>query len=296
MELHLAPMKGYTCWAFRSSIKGATDSYTEYINLHSLLKKNSKVWETIDTYQIKGQQQWLQILTHNVQEIAKFPKILCDFQKSFPDRAYIYGININAGCPDPSVITAGDGAALIKRTHRLKELIKAFIGASNSHPFYISCKLRLGLNNKEMGYRKILDFLEELKSMDDYRIKPTIIHFKHAKQPSEGIPHWEFLQSFLDTNVPFIINGDINIPSDIEKIRTKFSDFSKTQWNNQVKGIMMGRAVLKIPDILINFNENLHLLQDFDWKQIFNENLKIYPPQNRFILNFKRLYPNIIKF
>ena len=257
MDLHLAPMKGITCWAFRSSVIGATDSYTEYINLKSLLKIKAKGWDNVDTYNIVGQRQWLQILTHDIRDISIFPKILNEFCSTNPERSHIYGVNINAGCPDPAVITAGDGAALIKRIRRLKELIQAFLGKGNSHAFQISVKLRLGLNEKEMNNNKILDFLEELKSLEDPRISPPIVHFKHAKQTSKEPPHWELLDPLINAEVPIIINGSIRGPKDIEQIQQTLSSSSQKSWDKIISGIMIGREVIKNPECFKQFEKNL---------------------------------------
>ena len=294
MELHLAPMKGITCWAFRASVIGATDSYTEYINLKSLLKVDAKGWDNIDTYNIVGQRQWLQILTHDIREISIFPKILKEFCSTNPERAHIYGVNINAGCPDPAVITAGDGAALIKRIRRLKELIQAFIGKPNSHAFQISVKLRLGLNEKEMKYNKILKFLEELKSLEDPRISPPIVHFKHAKQTSKEPPHWELLESLINADVPIIINGSIKEPEDIEQIQKRLSSRSQQSWDKIISGIMLGREVIRNPECFKQFEKNLRIPEGKNWNDYFMENLKRHPPKNQFFANFRKFYHSLL--
>ena len=290
MELHLAPMKGITCWAFRASIIGATDSYTEYINLKSLLNINATGWDNVDTFNIEGQRQWLQILTHDIKDISIFPKILQEFCSSNPERAHIYGVNINAGCPDPEVITAGDGAALIKRIKRLKDLIQAFLGEPNSHAYQISVKLRLGLNEREMKYNKVLDFLKELKSLEDSRISPPIVHFKHAKQPSKEPPHWELLESLINAEVPLIINGSIKEPQDLEKIQEILSSSSQQNWDKNIRGIMIGREVIRNPECFKQFEKNLIISDDKNWNEYFIENLKRYPPKNQFTVNFRKFY------
>ena len=290
MELHLAPMKGITCWAFRASIIGATDSYTEYINLKSLLNINTTGWDNVDTFNIEGQRQWLQILTHDIRDISIFPKILQEFCSTHPERAHIFGVNVNVGCPDPAVITAGDGAALIKRTKRLKDLIQAFLGKPNSHAYHISVKLRLGLNEREMKYNKVLDFLDELKSLDDSRISPPIVHFKHAKQTSLELPHWELLESLINADVPLIINGSIKEPQDLEKIQDILSSRSQQKWDKNIRGIMIGREVIKNPECFKKFEKNLRISEEKNWNDYFIENLKKIPPQNQFMANFRKLY------
>ena len=296
MEFHLAPMKNICCWAFRASIFGITDSYVEMINLESLLNNKRNAWNLIDTYPIKNQNQWLQILTHNLKDISLLPKILIQFFKNNPERNNIYGVNINAGCPDPNIISAGDGAALIKRTKRLIDLVKSFLSVPESQNLHLSCKLRIGLNEREMNYKKVGDFLESLRSIDDHRLKPPIIHFKHAKQSSKESPHWEFLESFLNINVPIIINGDISNPNDIKKIKEILPNDLQNQWNNLIAGIMIGRGILKNPICFEAFKANIdNRVDESQWKILFQNNLKVHPPQKKYLVNLGNCYPFILK-
>ncbi len=296
MEFHLAPMKNISCWAFRASILGITDSYVEMINLDSLLNNKENAWNLIDTYPIKNQKQWLQILTHNLKDISLLPKILNEFFKNNPERSNIYGVNINAGCPDPNIISAGDGAALIKRTKRLFDLIKSYLSAPESQNLHLSCKLRLGLNEKEMNYNKIVDFLETLRSIDDHRLKPPIIHFKHAKQSSNEKCHWEFLESLLDTHIPVIINGDISVPNDINTIKKILPNKQQNQWDNLIAGIMIGRGVLKNPICFKAFNPIKDVkIDENQWKKLLYKNLKLHPPQKKFLVNLSNVYPFIFQ-
>ena len=167
------------------------------LNLKELIISKKRTWDNIDTFSIKTQYQWVQVLRNNVNDISHLPTCLETFCRDHPERAHIYGVCINACCPDFRVISAGEGAALVKRTKRLRDLIMAFLGEPNSHHFNINCKILLGLNSKEMYYYKFLDFLNTIQSIKDARLKPTIIHFKHAKQSSKSDPHWELLQTHI---------------------------------------------------------------------------------------------------
>ena len=254
MEFHLAPLKNISCWAFRAMFHGVTDSYTEMISLKSLIMNKQKAWENVDTFSIPGQRQWLQVLTNNLRDIAKLPRCLSQYYFNNPDRTNIYGVNINAGSPDPEIIAAGEGAALVKRTKRLKELIEAFLEKPDSHSFHVSCKMRLGLNAREMNFNKVRDFLEEIRIIDDPRLSPTIVHFKHVQQTSQEAPHWEFLESILDVGVPIIINGGIGMPKHVDQIRERLKFQYQKSWNKLISGIMIGRTAIKDPNCFELFN------------------------------------------
>jgi tRNA-dihydrouridine synthase len=287
-------MKNISCWAFRALFPEATDSYTEMLNLKELVTLKRRVWDNVDTFSINNQHQWVQVLTNNINDISHLPACLEKFCRDNPERANIYGVNINACCPDPRVISAGEGAALIKRTKRLRDLIMAFLGEPNSHPFNINCKILLGLNSKEMYYHKFLDFLNAIQSINDARLKPSIIHFKHAKQSSKSKPHWELLETALIADMPIIINGNIYTNQDVQKIIKKLPLKSQKKCSTLISGIMIGRAAIKNLNCFQTFISSPNK-SEISKKTLLVDNLNKHRPHGRFYKNFKDFYPYILK-
>lgn len=259
MEFHVAPMKGITDWTFRKNCQGATDSYTGMIQLREILSNNVRAIDKLDLAYIEGQNQWIQILTNSPQEMEKLPTWLNTFCKEFPEKSHIYGININLGCPDPQIISAGKGAALIKRRKRILDLINAFF-ESTDNSYHLSLKFRLGMNMRDVTMKVLLDVLENLTVIDDMRFHPPIIHFKHAKQQSDESSIWEYLDPFLDAGFSFILNGNIKVPQDIHTIRNQLDIKRKGLFKQQMKGIMIGRALMSNPSVFLEFQENFR-----DW-------------------------------
>ncbi len=293
MELHLAPMKSITCWAFRALFPDATDSYTEMINLKEIIRLKRRTLVNIDTFPINNQRQWLQVITNNINDMARLPEFLKSFCRENPERANIHGVCINACCPDPRIIAGGEGAALIKRTKRLKDLVEAFLGENDSHQFRISCKMLLGINSKEMHYKKYLDFLIAISSINDLRLAPTIIHFKHAKQTSTSEPHWEFLSTALEADMPLIINGNIQENKDIQKIKQGLSPEIREKWKRLILGFMIGREALRNPECFQSFKSQSQN-QLISKKKLLEYNLNRHPPHMRFIKNINKYFPNSI--
>jgi tRNA-dihydrouridine synthase len=255
MEWHVAPMKGITNWAFRNKCVGATDSYTEMIQLRDILRNKGRARQKLDLYKIGGQHQWIQILTNSPQDLANLPAFLTTFSNKFPERSHIFGININIGCPDPQIIAAGQGAALIKRRKRLKDLAKAFF-ANTDHPYHLSFKFRLGMRMIDVKRNVLGDVLENLATIDDVRMYPPVIHFKHAQQQSDDKSIWESLDSLLDAKYPFILNGNITTPQDLFNIQNRLSIERKGLFEKRVKGVMIGRALISNPLLFLEFQEN----------------------------------------
>ena len=69
MEFHVAPMKGISDWKFRNKCLGATDSYTEMIQLREILRSKVRVMKKLDLQFIESQRQWIQILTNSPNEM-----------------------------------------------------------------------------------------------------------------------------------------------------------------------------------------------------------------------------------
>jgi tRNA-dihydrouridine synthase len=257
------------------------------IDLNPLLSLSWQSWNSVDTYEIPGQRQWIQLIVNNSDRLAKFPGKLRQFQEQFPDRANFFGININAGCPGPNIIQAGQGAALIKRSSRLVQLIRAFLGPKESHDFKINVKLRLGLNNWEMRENVYLETLERIHAIDDPRVYPSIVHFKHAEQTSAEPERWELLETILDSNMPIIINGGLETPKQMEQLRNRVPRRLRTSIGmKNVVGIMIGRAAIKNPDIFLAFlppeQRNSYLNGEPGEKRL-QYNLRIHPPESRFV-------------
>ena len=85
MELHLAPLENVSCWAFRSTCRGATDTYTGMLSLGNLVKRNN-VWKEVDTFPIPSQRQWIQIATSKETECAEFIRRLHEEIKNYPEK------------------------------------------------------------------------------------------------------------------------------------------------------------------------------------------------------------------
>ena len=287
-------MKNISCWAFRALFPEATDSYTEMLNLKEIVTLRKRARDNIDTFPIHNQQQWVQVLTNNVKDMASLPAIFDKFCRDNPERANIYGVCINACCPDPRVISAGEGAALVKRTKRLGDLIKTFLGEPNSHRFQISCKILLGLNSKEMYYHKFLDFLIMLQSIDDVRLKPTVINFKHAKQTSKSKPHWELLETALNAEKPIIVNGNIDNNQDFHNIIKELPLKSQRKCNTLISGIMIGRGAIKNLNCFQSFLTSPHEKVNSK-KALIVDNLNKHPPHRRFYKNVKDFNPFLMK-
>jgi len=278
MEIHLASMENITCWAFRKLCKGASDSYTGVLSLTNLVKREN-TWEEIDTFQIEGQRQWIQIATSKEKECFAFLQKLEEEIKKHPEKYNIYGIQLNASCPSPNLIKIGQGPALIKRVTKVCNLLKELL---KQNKYKIGIKLRLGLNETEVKQRKILTLFKELEKIaqDNLNFTNVTIHLKHAQEPSSSAYNYSLLNELASFNLPLIINGGIRNFQDLEKVTSLVSPENR----KNIKGVMIGREALKNPNCFLEIQnkineKNLPSRTSQELKKEFSELCKKHTPK-----------------
>ncbi|MDP3728614.1 MAG: tRNA-dihydrouridine synthase family protein [bacterium] len=222
MKFWLAPLEGVSDCAFRTLCYqyGADLTFTEMIRVDSLVRKNKSTLALLD---LKND------TPTGIQLLAVKPEMLKQFVKKFP----FYGIdpvcfNLNLGCPSPDVIIQGGGAALVKRTKRVAELVT--ILKKLGYP--VSLKIRLGLNVQEKEHKVYLNLIRDVDA------DAFIIHARHARQKSSEGADWTIFPECLDTGKHIVANGDITERKDIEY-------FKKIG----IKEVMIGRAAIRNPSV-----------------------------------------------
>jgi tRNA-dihydrouridine synthase len=262
------------------------------IEIKDILGDTNRGLAFMDFYRIPDQRQWLQVLSNSPKLMSHLPAKLTEIQKTNPNIANIFGVNLNAGCPSPEIMKTGEGAALFQNPERIINMVQAFLGEKESHPFHISVKFRLGETLDDVRQNKFLVILEGLENLDDPRVSASIVNFKYATQTSMEPERWEMLEVVLDAKTPLILNGGISKLKDLEQIRNRIPSRQRVLlWNQYVKGIMMGRAAQENLDIFRTFIKNQQFNKnDITWQTLLKENLKIHPPIERIAQSLKDKY------
>ena len=229
-ELMLAPLEGYSTPKFRELCykNGADSTFTEMARTSALARGNKstlekiKIPHPIPTY--------IQIIGSNEKELKKFLKTFIA-QKGF------LGFNFNLGCPSPKIVQKGLGCALIKRTNKVKMLVKIV----HDHGYSASIKLRLGMNQFEKDKKTYLNLINEVDA--DF----FIIHARHGKERNKDPADFKIYEDCVKTKKIIIANGDIETVEQIEYLKSI-----------GVRGAMIGRAALDDPTI---FNKLKQLIK-----------------------------------
>lgn len=215
----LAPMENVTDSCFRSVCRGADMTFTEMASLEALAKGDPFARERIRLYDDTP---------CTIQVIGHKEKSFYDFLSKYKPEKGFCGFNLNLGCPDPEIIKAGHGAALVKRISKVKKLIDII----KSFGYEASIKMRLGLNQFEKDKKVYLNLINNVDA--DY----FIVHARHGKETYADKADWTVFSECVKTGKNIIANGDIKTKEDVEKLK-------------DCKGVMIGREAVFDPLIFL---------------------------------------------
>ena len=141
-------------------------------------------------------------------------------------------IDINFGCPAPTVNRHDGGATLLKYPDRIREIVGAVRAAVPPH-FPVSAKLRLGFDTLDAIY------LNAERAAEGGASWITI----HARTKAQGYAppvHWKYIGEVRkNLSIPVVANGDI----------WNFEDFQRCQEITGCDHYMLGRGALANPSL-----------------------------------------------
>ncbi len=225
MEIHSAPIQGYTDYAYikaHFSTIGCIDYYyTPYFSVDNI-QKISRRKGTSGLSDDLAKIIIPQILPGNINELKTLISFIGGLNSS--------EVNINLGCPYPMATNKGRGAALIMKYELVNDFINYIHENTNLN---ISIKSRIGLKNND----EILNFLEKVNSS---KVKNFIIHPRVASQLYKGKIHTAIFNKCLESfpNCDIIYNGDITSVDEYNDLQKLIP--SQNKW-------MIGRGILQNP-------------------------------------------------
>lgn len=223
MEIHFAPLQGYTDSVFRklhAEIFGGIDKYyTPFIRVERGDFRKKDMRELPDETECNTIPQI--IASTKPEDIEKMTSML--EEKGYKE------VNINMGCPFPMIAKHGMGSGLLAD----KEAVKAMIKVLEAHPsMRFSLKTRLGYDDENQIF-------EMMDIINDFPFTEVTMHPRIAKDQYSGeINHAKFAEFAKACKHPLIYNGDVTTTDDINKISTVYPT---------LKGIMIGRGLLMNP-------------------------------------------------
>lgn len=226
MEIHFAPLQGYTDFEYRRiharHCGGVDTYYTPFIR-----------WEKggIREKDIKD------ILPENNEGLHLVPQIICADTDEFNRLADAiqelgYGeMDLNMGCPAPMQTKLMRGSGILPYPTRVSALLKEM---ERRPEVRFSAKMRLGLEGKE-------EWRELSGMLNSSCLKHLTVHPRIGKQMYKGEVDMDaFNEVYSSIHIPIIYNGDVTSMEQVSSLLERYPD---------LPGIMMGRGLLARPTL-----------------------------------------------
>ena len=240
MRYYFAPLEGITGYVYRNVhhefFPGTDCYYMPFVAPNYTKHFKSREKEDISPEHNAGIPVVPQILSNKADEALWAIEELSD-------RGY-EEINLNLGCPMPTVARKKKGSGLLKFTDELDAYLDGvFSGvaarSSDRAPVKISVKTRLGTDSTEEA-----DAL--IRIYNQYPISELIIHPRSQKDLYRGVAdRAAFLRVFQNSENPVVYNGDLKTPQDVLQISEECSRTVKP-----LDAIMIGRGFLADPSLV----------------------------------------------
>lgn len=221
--LSLAPMVGLTHTALRSLVAqlgGCGIFYTEMLAARRLPSENPNLSAYIKTTEVEKPlvyQLFLSDKKHIEAAIKKVHALGGD------------GIDINLGCPAPSVKKCGAGAALGSDKEKVQDIVREARKLTDLH---LSVKIRVGHPGKE---DELLPFCQ---MFEDEGVNQISIHARYHGEKFCRHPKWQLLEPVCKRlSIPVYANGGI---FSVEDARVCLE-------RSGANGLMIGRAGVQKP-------------------------------------------------
>jgi len=231
--LLLAPMAGLTHSALRQIIAGFGGIgllSTEMLSAKRLPAENPRISPYLIRTAVEKPMSY-QLLTSTPKEI---PAAIEALHKAKAD-----AIDLNMGCPAPTVGRFGGGVSLMEQPQNVRAIVSE---ARKRTPLPLTAKIRLG---SELDEGKLNDFCGML---EDEGIDMLSVHARLKHESFARKPRWKNIAAVKDRiGIPVIVNGGIFSVQDAEEcLRLSNAD-----------GLMLGRGAAVRPWLFAEIGRSL---------------------------------------
>jgi tRNA-dihydrouridine synthase B len=230
--IYLAPLQGYTDFAFRQafcSLFEVPDLYfSPFIETH---RPDHRAYRDVLPERNMGIKLVPQILGNDVEEMR--PVIIHLNELGYSE------INWNLGCPYPMVAKKQMGAGLLSDPQKIDGILSELYKDST---LKLSIKMRLGQDSPD-EWRSLIPVL------NNYPLTEVIIHGRTARQMYDGeVNDSAFLEMSSLLIHPVCYNGSINSLEDFKLVSQRMP--LVTRW-------MIGRGVIANPLLVSEIKSNI---------------------------------------
>lgn len=258
MRYYAAPMEGITGYIFRTvhhaCFPGVTAYYTPF-----LAPNQNHVFTARERNDI--------LPAHNI-NLPLIPQILTNNAEDFIWAANALNemgydeINLNLGCPSPTVVAKGKGAGMLADPDKLDRFLDVIFSRLS---IKLSIKTRIGIKSDA-------EFPALLKVFSQYPLHELIIHPRVQKDMYKNHPQKEaFVLAENTLSTPLCYNGDLCSPEDCLFFIATHPD---------IHALMLGRGLIANPNLISSISvgnalDKGHLKAFHD--QLFNSYEAVLP-------------------
>lgn len=255
MKLYFAPLEGIGGYIYRNAQADCFTPGDKYFSPFLAPKQNRSL----------SPKEYRDVAPENNKNIFLVPQIMANNAEIFLKAAKelkslgYQEINLNLGCPSPTVVTKYRGAGFLAKPKELEEFLEEIFEKAD---IKISVKTRLGMEDEE-------EFPRILEIYNRFPLKELIIHPRVQKDFYKNTPRREmFSYAVKSTKIPLVYNGDVFSKEDCQEIQELFGDVD----------VMLGRGVLANPALFGEIREGEVLTKE-----------KLYLFHNRILSDYKEV-------
>lgn len=234
----LASMDGMTTAAFRSICfeYGADGAATEMIPAIGYARAKKKSKPIMDALVLRRPEEQGELAA---QIIGNKPALMVQAAQKLEALNRFDRIEINMGCPARTVVSSGNGSAILNNLPLAEEILRGVCGAVS---LPVRLKLRLGWDDEHIAAPEVCRIAE------DAGCESIILHGRTRQQLYSGEVNLEEMRRVVQAvSLPVYANGAVVQPKDAARF----------QKETGAAGVCIGRAALKSPWIF----EDIRLLE-----------------------------------
>lgn len=240
MDYYFAPLEGITGYVYRNAhhkfFPGTDRYYTPFVAPNYTMHFKAKEKKDVAPENNAGVPVVPQVLSNKADETLWAVEELA--QRGYRE------VNLNLGCPMPTVARKKKGSGLLKFTDELDAYLDGvFEGVARRPaecpPVRISVKTRLGTDSTQEAEALV-------RIYNRYPISELIVHPRSREDMYRGVPDREAFLLVLQNSVnPVVYNGNLCSTEDVRKIGSACEAAGKP-----IGSVMIGRGLLADPSLV----------------------------------------------
>ncbi|MCW7493999.1 tRNA-dihydrouridine synthase [Leptospira sp. 2 VSF19] len=249
MRILLAPMEGLLDFRLRDTLTrvgGFDECVSEFIRVNNTLLPSHRFYRYVPELHENcrtrsGVPVKVQLLGSDINCMAENASKVASLGA--------YGIDINFGCPAPTVNRNRGGAALLKEPDLMFAIVKAIRKAVTAN-IPVTAKMRLGYDSTEQA-------LVCAKALEEGGAEEIVVHARTKTDGYKPPAYWDWISKIRSTvNVPVVANGEIWTAEDAKRC----------QEVSGCRDIMIGRGAVANPALALMIRGKRN--QNLSWDEI----------------------------